>query len=319
MSSLAQSTFIGVDVSGAALHAALVTGDGRILQRREAAFRREDVAAQVLGLVRELLDAAPAPQALGVGVPGLVSPGTGRVVVSTDLPSVVRSDLQAELAAAAGLPVFLENDANAGAYGEYVAGAARGSRHAFYMTMGTGIGGALIVDGKLWRGASGFAGEIGHITIQPDGVQCICGNVGCLETVASAPNLVRRTHERLVRDSTSSLSRLGLAETFTAADVAHEANNGDDFALLMLERTGRYIGTAIAAVINLLNVERVVLGGAIMDAGNLILDPIIREARRRSFQPCFEAAQIVAAALSTDAVPVGAAMLARDMRQNISS
>jgi glucokinase len=236
-------------------------------------------------------------------------------LVSSDLPAVAHGDLQAELRAATGLPVVLDNDANAGALGEYTVGAGRGSRNMFYVTIGTGIGGALILDGRLWRGVSGFAGEFGHITIDREGEECTCGNVGCLETVASAPNIVRRTHERLLRDSTSSLSRLGLQKSFTAADIAHEARSGDDFALLMIERTGRYIGTAVAAVINLLNVERVVLGGGVMDAGPLILDPIIREAGRRSFQPCFEAAQIVAASLGPDAVPIGAAVLARDAAQ----
>jgi glucokinase len=182
----------------------------------------------------------------------------------------------------------------------------------FYVTIGRGIGGALILDGRLWYGASGFAGEFGHITIDQEGVECSCGNIGCLETVASAPNIVRRTHERLYRDGTSSLSRLAMNKDFTAADIAREARNGDDFALLMIERTGRYIGTAIAAVINLLNIERVVLGGGVMEAGDLILNPIIRETGRRAFQPCFEAAQIVAASLGTDAVPIGAALLARD-------
>jgi glucokinase len=250
--------------------------------------------------------------ALGVGVPGLVNPQTGRVVISSDLPSAVRGDLQAELRSATGLPVLVENDANAGAFGEYTVGAGRGSRNMFYVTIGVGIGGALILEGKLWRGASGFAGEFGHITIDPEGIECTCGNTGCLETVASAPNIVRRTHERLYRDGTSSLSRLAMNKAFTAADVAHEARRGDDFALLMIERTGRSIGTAVAAVINLLNIERIVLGGGVMDAGELILNPIIREAGRRSFQPCFEATQIVAASLGTDSVPVGAAMLARD-------
>jgi glucokinase len=307
------STYVGVDASGATLAAALVTGDGQVLERRESALERDGVAKQVARAVSELRDAKGAPvAAIGVGVTGLVSPQTGRVVVSNDLPSLARTDLRAELSQATGVQVLLENDANAAAYGEYVAGAGKGSRNMFYVTIGTGIGGAIILDGKLWRGDSGFAGEFGHITIDPEGVQCVCGNTGCLETVASGPNIVRRTHERLLRDSTSSLSRLGLKRDFTAADVAQAANDGDDFALLMLERTGRYIGTAVAAVINLLNIERIVLGGVIMEAGALILDPIIREARKRAFQPCFESTQIVAATLGRDAVPVGAAMLARD-------
>jgi glucokinase len=310
--------YIGVELSAATVRAALVSGDGQTKGRREAALNAEGVTAQVASLVTELRDEASGLEvaALGVGVPGLVNPETGRVVISSDLPSVVRGDLHAELKGATGLPVLVENDANAGAFGEYTVGAGRGSRNMFYVTIGTGIGGALILEGKLWRGASGFAGEFGHITIDPEGIECACGNTGCLETMASAPNIVRRTHERLYRDGTSSLSRLAMNKAFTAADIAHEARRGDDFALLMIERTGRYIGTAVAAVINLLNIERIVLGGGVMDAGELILDPIIREAGRRSFQPCFEATQIVAASLGTDAVAIGAAMLSRDAAHN---
>jgi glucokinase len=308
-----EASYIGVDVSGTTLNAALVAAGGRVVERREQALERDGLAAQVARVVSELRDATGAPvSAVGVGVTGLVNPKTRRVVVSTDLPALVRTDLRAEIAGATGLEVLIENDANAAAYGEFVAGAGAGSRNLFYVTIGTGIGGALVLDGRLWRGDSGFAGEFGHITIDPDGSECVCGNTGCLETVASGPNIVRRTRDRLMRDSTSSLSRLGLKRDFTAADVAQAANDGDDFALLMLERTGRYIGTAIAAVINLLNIERVVLGGVIMEAGALILDPITREARKRAFQPSFESTQIIAATLARDAVPVGAAMLARD-------
>jgi len=252
---------------------------------------------------------------LGLGIPGLVNPRTDRVVISPDLPSVVRGDVHAELSKATGLNVELWNDANAAAYGEYKVGAGHGSRDMFYVTIGLGIGGALILNGNLWLGSSGFAGEFGHITIDTDGIECVCGNTGCLETVASAPNIVRRANERLYRDSTSSLSMLAVNKDFTAADIAREARNGDDFAMLMMERTGRYIGAAVASVINLLNIERVVLGGGVMEAGDLILNPIIREAGRRSFQPCFEATQITLAALGTDAVCVGAAMLARDSAQ----
>jgi glucokinase len=308
--------YVGVELCATSARAALVSADGVVVARREMALASADLAAQVARLVTELRDDSPARvAAVGVGVPGLVSPETGRVVISSDLPSVMREDLREALGEVTGLPVALDNDANAGAMGEYAAGAGRGSRNMFYVTIGTGIGGALILEGRLWRGASGFAGEFGHITIDPEGVECACGNVGCLETVASAPNIVRRTHERLMRDSTSSLSRLGLNKNFTAADIAHEAKNGDDFAAMMITRTGRYIGTGLAAVINLLNTERIVLGGGVMDAGELILDPIIAEARRRSFQPNFESTQIVVATLGPDAVPIGAALLAREAAQ----
>jgi glucokinase len=303
---------IGVDVSGVTVRAALVSHQGDVIERREAPLERDTVVTQISEIIAELRTASPPVTAVGVGIPGLVNRQTDRVLVSTDLPSLVRGNLHAELKKATGLRVELENDANAGAYGEFKMGAGRGARDMFYVTIGMGIGGAIILEGKPWLGASGFAGEFGHITIDTDGIECVCGNTGCLETVASAPNIVRRTHERLIRDSTSSLSKLSSKSDFTAADIAREARAGDDFALMMIERTGKFIGAAIASVINLLNLERIVLGGGVMEAGDLILDPIIREAGRRAFQPCFEATQIVASALGTDAVFIGAALLARD-------
>lgn len=303
---------IGVEVSGVTVRAALVSPTGDVIERRETPLERDAVASQISEMVAELRAISPEITAVGVGIPGLVNRQTDRVVVSTDLPTLVHGNLHAELKEATGLRIELENDANAGAYGEYKIGAGRGSRDMFYVTIGIGIGGAIILDGKPWLGASGFAGEFGHITIDTEGIECLCGNTGCLETVASAPNIVRRTHERLSRDSTSSLSKLSVNIDFTAADIAREARAGDDFAMMMIERTGKYIGAAVANVINLLNLERIVLGGGVMDAGDLILNPIIKEAGRRAFQPCFEATQIVAAALGTDAVLVGAALLARD-------
>jgi glucokinase len=313
-----RANYIGVDLSGATMRAALVSPEGEVIERREAPLERDEVVAQVARTVAELRDVSPALAAIGVGVPGLVNRQTDRVIVSTDLPSLLRGNIHEELMRATGLRFELENDANAAAYGEHKVGAGRGSRDMFYVTIGTGIGGAIILDGKLWLGASGFAGEFGHITIDADnGLQCTCGNIGCLETIASGPNIVRRAQERLLRDSTSSLSRLGLAKEFTAADIAREARHGDDFSIMMMERTGRYIGAGIASMINLLNIERIVLGGGVMEAGDLILNPIIREAERRAFQPCFESTQIVLASLGMDAVAIGAAMLARDAAQPV--
>lgn len=311
-SGAAAASFLGIDLSGPTMRAALVTASGEVIERRESPIEADKLVPKVAEIVRELRSSRPDIAAVGIGIPGLVNRQTDRVIASRDLPSTVREELHSEFMDATGLRVEIENDANAAAYGEYVVGAGRGSRDMFYVTIGDGIGGAIILDGKLWTGASGFAGEVGHITIDTEGVECECGNVGCLETVASGPNIVRRANERLHRDGTSSLSRLAINKNFTAADLAHEANNGDDFSLMMIERTGKYIGTGVASVLNLLNIEKIVLGGGVMDAGDLILNPIIQEAKRRAFQPCFEATQIVAAALGNDAVSIGAAMLARD-------
>ena len=305
------SNFIGINVSGIQARAALIDQSGTLINTKVAEVAPKQLIPQLAAMVEEL-GSRSSISAIGVAIPGLVNRQTDRVITPRDLPATLVEDLHGELMRATGLRVELENDANAAAYGEYKVGAGRGARNLFYMMIGNGIGGAIILDGKLWTGASGFAGEVGHITIDTEGIECVCGNTGCLETVASAPSIVRRARERLNRDSTSSLSRLALNKTFTADDIAHQANDGDDFALMMIERTGKYIGTGVASVINLLNIELVVLGGGVMDAGALILNPIIQEVKRRAFQPCFEATEIVAAKLGLDGAPIGAALLARD-------
>lgn len=306
------TNFIGINVSGMHVRAALVDNDGRISERRDADITPETMVSQLAEIAAQLRSSRDSVAALGIAIPGLVNRQSDRIISARDFPSTLVEDLHGELTRATGLRVEIENDANAEAYGEFKAGAGVGARNLFYMMIGNGIGGAIILEGKLWTGASGFAGEVGHITIDTEGLECVCGNTGCLETVASAPSIVRRARERLNRDSTSSLSRLGLNKDFTAADVAHAANEGDDFALMMIERTGKYIGTGVATVINLLNIERIVLGGGVMDAGPLILNPIIQEVKRRAFTRCFEATEIVAATLGADAAPIGVALLARD-------
>ncbi len=312
MSTVSESeqNFIGIDLSVPNVCASIVSDSGQVIERIEYALEPNTIVEQVGRIVSDLRALEPNISAVGLAVPGLVNRENDQVISSKDLPAIVRQDLHSELVRASGLRVEIENDANAAAYGEFKVGAGQGSRDMFYITIGEGIGGAIILDGKLWTGSSGFAGEFGHITIDPEGMLCQCGNKGCLETIASAPNIVRRAKERLYRDSTSSLSRLAINKRFTANDVVHEAQNGDDFSVMMLERTGRFIGNAVASVINLLNLERIVLGGGVMEAGALILHPIIREANRRAFHPSFEATKIVAATLGVDAVPIGAALLA---------
>jgi len=306
-----ETKFAGIEVAATTMRGVVMSAAGDVIERRATTYQPENLIGGIVELVTGLADTGPI-KSVGVGIPGLVNRETDRVLMSTGLPSAARQDIHSELMKATGLRFELENDANAAAYGEYKAGAGRDARNIFYIGIGQAIGGAIIMDGKLWLGASGCAGEIGHITINTEGAQCECGNTGCLETVASGPNIVRRARERLDRDSTSSLSVLAVSTNFTARDLAREANNGDDFSIMMIERTGKSIGTAVASMINLLSIERIILGGAIMEAGDLILKPIIEEARQRSFQPCFEATTIVAAELGADGVAIGSALLARD-------
>src|ERR1041385_7774644 len=263
--------FIGIELCGPKLRAATVDNEGVIRERRDEPLDKNDLIAQIARVVSDLRTVSDEIGSVGIAIPGLVNRQTDKIVASNYLPASVRENLHEEAMRATGLRVELENDANAQAYGEFKIGAGRGSRNLFYITIGEGIGGAHILSGKLWAGTSGLAGEVGHITIDTEGAQCECGNTGCLETVASAPNIVRRANERLYRDNTSSLSRLAMSKDFTAADIAREAKSGDDFSRLMIERTGKYIGTGVASIINLLNIERIVLGGGVMQAGELIL------------------------------------------------
>ncbi|MFY9573221.1 MAG: ROK family protein [Blastocatellia bacterium] len=312
--------FIGIDLGGANLKGALVSDSGEIIHetRIEAEQRSpDDLFSQVVQTALSLRDdknAGGRVAGIGVGIPGLVNRKTNRVEVLPNLPALSEIDIRSELTSQTGLPVILDNDANAAAYGELQVGAARGRQDVFFVSLGAGIGAGLIINGQIYRGAGGFAGEFGHMTIDPEGIECVCGNIGCLETIASGPNIVRRTRERLYRDRTSSLSRLGIPRDreFTAEDIAHAARDGDEMAQVMMERTGMFLGIALAAVINLLNVEMVVMGGGVMDAGDLILKPTIKETRRRAFPPSFNSSEIVIAKLGSTAGMIGAALLARD-------
>jgi glucokinase len=312
--------FIGIDLGGTTVKGALVSATGEILHEIRVDSEQknsERLFNQIVEAVNSLRSDARAGgqvRAIGIGLPGLVNRKTGRIEVMTNLPGLSEIDVIAELSRETGLAVALDNDANAAAYAELQAGAARGRKDVFFVTLGTGIGAGLVINGHIYRGAMGFAGEFGHMTIDPEGIECACGNIGCLETIASGPNIVRRTRERLYRDRTSSLSRLAIPRDreFTAEDIARAAREGDEMAQVMMERTGMFLGIAIAAVINLLNVEMVVMGGGVMEAGDLILKPTVKETRRRAFPPSFNSCEIVIAKLGPSAGMIGAALLARD-------
>jgi glucokinase len=270
----------------------------------------KELVSQLAGMVEELRSRGTVG-AIGVAIPGLVNRQTDRVIAPRDLPSTIVEDLHGQLMRATGLRVELENDANAAAYGEYKVGAGRGARNLFYMMIGNGIGGAIILDGKLWTGASGFAGEVGHITIDTEGLPCVCGNTGCLETVASAPSIVRaRANDSIVirrhlcRDSHS--TNIYRRRRRTSGKRRRRFRAHDDRTHRKIHRHGR------RECDQSIEHRTVVLGGGVMDAGSLILNPIIQEVKRRAFQPCFEATDIVAAKLGLDAAPIGAALLARD-------
>jgi len=293
----------GLDVSSSRILAVGVGRDNQIVDKFETErVGRDEGAAQVAEFANEAARRFGVTR-VGIAVPGLVSRETGSVAFSSAMPENVAVDFTSAIRAA-NVEAFIENDANAAGYAEYKIGAGRGSRNMFYATIGEGVGGCFVLDGRIWHGAAGYAGEFGYVAINSEGMR--------LEDVASAANLVRRTRNRFNRDSTSSLS--GLSEDqIRLHHIVRAADEGDDFAKLMLERTGTYIGTAIASVINLMNVERIVVGGEITHARHLVIDSIVNRARELSFTPSFERTRILAGELDDAAAAVGAAFLANGL------
>lgn len=292
---------VGIEISRTALNAVVIGPDDALEKAISVAIADgEDTVSGLAALVAQLKNEFGGFERIGVAVPGLVDRSTGRVAFSAIVPKHSDLDLAKVINAATKLDVVIENDANAAAYGEYRCGAGRECRNMFYATLGVGIGGAFIFGGDIWHGASGFAGELGYVPINSEGMK--------LEEVASTENIVRRTRSRFHQDSTSSLGRLNEGD-LTLEDIISAAQKDDDFAQMMLERTGIYVGTAVASVINLLNVERIVVGGAIMEAKHLVLDAIIERARELSFERSFGSTQIVAGELGANAAAIGVAFI----------
>jgi glucokinase len=218
-----------------------------------------------------------------------------------------RFALAGTLAAELQLPVIIENDANAAALGELWQGAARGCRTIVCLTLGTGVGGGIILDGKLWRGADHAAAEIGHMSVEPfGGVACGCGSRGCLEVYASATAIVRMAHEAKPRYPSSCLSA---ADDFTAEDVYGLGKQGDELAIEVFHRMGAYLGIGLANLINILNPEMIVIGGGVANAWDLFAIDVWQQVDERAFSLPAAKVKIVPAECNDDAGLLGAARL----------
>lgn len=292
---------VGVEVSKAAFVAVCLDENGVVVGNLKVAVESgQEPISQLVNFIDEAKNKFGGFEQIGLSLPGLLHRRTKRIAFSTNIPEHEKNDFLSELENATGVRLTAENDANAAAYAEFVRGAGRGSTDMFYATIGAGIGGAFIFNGEVWEGASGFAGEFGQLAINSEGMR--------LEDVASAANIARRTRSRFHQDSTSSLNNLA-EEKIALSDVIEAARNQDDFARMMLDRTGTYVGAAIAGVINLLNIEKIVVGGEFMQAGQFVLDAIIRQAREFSFTPAFKGTEIVKGELGDQAAAIGAALL----------
>ena len=301
------STYVGLDVGGTFLKGARVDEEGKVLERIQEPIVRDDIATLLEQLVRAVsrLDPTGRATAIGIGIPGIVHQATSRVLACPNLPLLDGFSLGMEITHRTARPVFLENDANAAALGEAWLGAGRGADNLILVTVGTGVGGGVILRGRIWSGVNGHAGEIGHIQVDPAGVPCGCGSRGCLETVAGIGGWRRRaTH--LLESRTSALD----GQLLDPAHIVEAAKAGDAVGLDVVDGVARALGIGIGAALLLLNLDRVVMGGGVSGAGPFLLDRIVDHVRRRVFPQVLAGCSFALAELGSEAGVVGAARVA---------
>lgn len=290
---------IGVDVGGTKILAAVVAQDGTVearLERRTEVASEEALLAELDALVDELR-AGASVGALGFGLPSRIDQPAGRAVASVNVP-LAGVDFRDRMRERHGVPVEIDNDANAAAVGEWHKGAARGARDVVMLTLGTGVGGGLILDGKPYRGATGSGAELGHIVLELDGPPCGCGGRGHLESFAAGPAADRVAQGLFGPDS-------------DAHDLVRRGEAGEAEAVEALARIGRYLGAGIASFVNVFEPELVVIGGGFGEAGGeLLLGPAREVVARDGLDPGRDTARIVEAQLGGDAGVIGAGMIA---------
>jgi glucokinase len=292
---------VGVDVGGTKATVVRLGDDGSVVARTRSATPAEDVPTlleRMRQAVGEVWD--PAVTAIGVGAAGIVETGTGRVRYA---PNIAWREVDlAEVLGSFGVPVRVDNDCTVAAFGELRAGAGRGIGDFLYVGVGTGIGGGIVADGRVVRGAHGFAAEIGHIVVEPGGVRCGCGNLGCWETVASGSALDRLGRERL-------------GPGVTGAEVVERARGADADALVIVHQVATRLGEGIGGLINVLDPAIVIAGGGVVaGAGDLVLEPA-RAAAVATIEAVDHRPEvpIVPAALGADGAAIGAALWAREV------
>lgn len=315
---MAVGCVIGVDLGGTKLLAGAVDGDLGVHHRALRPALGVPAPA-LLDLVIDAVEEARAAasttvQAVGFGIPCLIDQEHGMAVMAVNLP-IVDVPFREIMAERLGLPVFIDNDANVAALAEHRFGAARGTRHAVMLTIGTGIGGGLILDGELFRGSTGAGAELGHMVVDLDGPRCQgnCPNHGCLEAVASGTALAREARRLGEERPDSALgAALAAGREITGLLTTELAHDGDAAAREALAVVGRRLGVGIANFVNLFNPEVVVVGGGVLAAGDLLLEPARAEVAARALRPSRDLVRIVPARFGHEAGMVGAAALAFD-------
>ena len=304
---------VGVDVGGTKIAAGVVSPEGEILAevRRPTPHSAGKLVESIVRTIAEVKEGFEVGGAC-LSVPGFVLTRENRVVFSPNLHAIEGIPLKKRIGPEIGVPLTVENDASAAAWGEFRFGAGSGVDHLVFLTLGTGIGGGVISHRVLLRGALGAGGELGHVTVHATGPRCACGNHGCLEALASGTAIGRRAREIAAEDPDSALGRLAARRGVLGEDVTELARSGDGAALSVLEEAGTWLGVGIAGFVNVFNPGVVAVGGGAMEAGDLILSSARREMRLRARPPSRDLVEIKEATLGPASGVLGAAALSRD-------
>jgi glucokinase len=300
---ISKSVYVGFDLGGTALKYGLLNDTGEILHKSQVETPKNlGKLLQTLEEIWATLHTGRQQQirAAGFGIPGIFSAKEQKILQSPNYPDLDNFSLIPALSRFIHVPLFVNNDANMAAYGEYRCGGGKNAHSLVLLTIGTGVGGGIILNGNIWEGACGFAGELGHATVNPDGDPCKCGSQGCLETEVSAPKIVKNYQKY-------SKSR----EDITSEEVARRAKNNEKTARQAFAHAGRYLGIGLSIAVNLLNPDKILLGGGVMKAAEFLLPPAIDEAAKRSFKGSFQCCGIERATLGNNAGFIGAALWAK--------
>ena len=317
---------LGIDLGGSKILTAVVDSQGKVLSSDEsitpATKGREAVIQSILDSAHRVLKQAGAGIseicAIGVGAAGISNPEAGILFTSPNLPGWRNVPLRDIIQERLGRKTFLINDANAAALGEFYFGAARGVCNFIYITLSTGIGGGIVIDGKIYTGAIGAAGEVGHMTIDDHGPICKCGNRGCWETLASGTALTREAKQRIKEGVRTSILEYteGDVEKVTAQVIHSAAEQGDSLAKELIAQTGYYVGVGLANLINIFNPQLIVIGGGLSNIGDMLLGPAFEVAEERAYKEAFQAVRFASAELGRNSGVLGAAAFAlQEMRK----
>jgi glucokinase len=329
MSENVDELILGVDLGGSKILAAVVRSGGEMLSSDESTTRategREIVIRSIIDSANNAIEQAGCTiagiSAIGIGAPGISNPEAGILFTSPNLPGwrnvLLRDIIQNRL----DKQTFLINDANAAALGELHFGAAQGAHNFIYITLSTGIGGGVVINDRVYTGAIGIAGEVGHMTIDDNGPLCNCGNKGCWETLASGTALAREAKRRIKEGAKTSIVKYsgGDLEKVTAQMIHSAAEQGDKLAKDLIARTGYYVGVGIANLINIFNPELIIIGGGLSNIGDMLLKPALKEAAERSYKEAFQAVRFAPAGLAGNSGVLGAAAYALQEMKRVAS